>query len=105
MSHDSTLVTIRYQVQPGMAEPMRQALRALIETVVATEPDCFGIQLLHDPEDEARVLLLERWRTRAAYEGPHMRTPHLVAFMGNARALLAGPPTIEFWPHAEDFVA
>lgn len=98
MGDDSTQVTIRYEIQAGMAERTQEALRALIATVVATEPDCLGIELLYDPEDTARVLLLERWRTRAAYEGPHMHTPHLLAFMGQARAWLAGPPTIEFWP-------
>lgn len=101
MSEESTIVTIHYHIQPGMGEAVRQALQQLIATVVATEPDCLGIQLLHDPADETRVLLVERWRSRAAYEGPHMQTPHLLAFMGDARAWLSGPPTIEFWPHAE----
>lgn len=102
MSQDSTLVTIRYQAQPGMGEPMHQALRTLIATVVATEPDCLGMQLLYDPDDYDRALLLERWRTRAAFEGPHMQTPHLLAFMERARALVNGPPAVEFWPHVED---
>ena len=105
MSKDSTIVTIRYVAQPGMGAALREALQRLVATVVETEPDCFSIQLLHDPSDETRVLLVERWSTRAAYEGPHMQTPHLLAFIGHARAWVAGPPTIEFWPHTEQFGA
>lgn len=91
------VVTIRYHAQPGQADRARHALSTLIATVVAIEPDCLGIQLLQDLDDETRILLYERWTSRAAYAGPHMQTPHLGAFMIAARELFAGPPTIEYW--------
>lgn len=94
---NQVIVTIRYQAQPAQAERTREALSALIATVVATEPDCLGIQLLADPDDATRILLYERWTSKEAYTGPHMHTPHLGAFMVAARELLAGPPTIEYW--------
>jgi quinol monooxygenase YgiN len=96
------VVTIRYQAQPAQAARTREALGALIATVVATEPDCLGIQLLQDPDDETRILLNERWTSKEAYTGPHMQTPHLGAFMVAARELLAGPPTIEYWRLLDD---
>lgn len=96
------VVTIRYQAQPAQAERTRDALSALIATVVATEPDCLGIQMLVDPDDATRILLYERWTSKEAYTGPHMQTPHLGAFMVLARELIAGPPTIEYWHMSKD---
>lgn len=99
---DSILVTIRYQTQDGKAAAARQALRTLISTVVATEPDCLGIQMLQHADNETGILLYERWTSREAYSGPHMQTPHLGAFMASARELFAGPPTIEYWSLVEN---
>lgn len=105
MSDAPVVVIIQYLAQPGQEAQTRQALRELIATVVATEPDCLGIRLHEDPDNAARILLYERWRTRASYTGPHMQTPHLQAFMVAARALVAGPPTIEFWNLVDDLAS
>ncbi|MBC8088235.1 MAG: antibiotic biosynthesis monooxygenase [Phycisphaerae bacterium] len=97
MSQSPVVVTIRYNAQPAQATPALNALTSLIKTVVSSEADCLGIQVLQDPDDETRILLYERWTSREAYAGPHMQTPHLGAFMVAARELFAGPPTIEYW--------
>lgn len=102
MADDPIVVTIRYQTLSGQEERTRGALQQLIATVVATEPDCFGIHLHVDPDDASRLFLYERWRSRASYSGPHLQTPHLGAFMVTARELLAGPPSIEFWTLPDD---
>ena len=94
MTSTPVVVTIRYQAQPGQEMRAREALSALVATVVANEPDCRGIQLLQDPDDDTRILLYERWASREAYAGPHMQTPHLSAFMVAARELFAGPPVM-----------
>lgn len=94
---DSVIVLIAYLAQPGKAEAARDALRKLIKTVIASEKDCLGIQLLQSADAPERFSLVERWTSRQAYEGPHMTTAHLQAFIATAPGFLAGPPDISFW--------
>ncbi len=97
MAGAQVVVVITYKAQPGQGGRTLSELQALIREVVAREPDCGGIRIHHDPDDETRVLLYEQWSSREAYTGPHMQTPHLAAFLARAREFVAGPPTIEFW--------
>ena len=55
------------------------------------------IRVLTDLSEPRRILLVEEWTSREAYEGPHFGTPHLRAFIGRAPELFAGPPDITFW--------
>lgn len=97
MAAEPVTVVISYRAQAGQGARALSELGALIREVVAREPDCLGIRLHQDPDDDTRLLLYEAWSSRAAYSGPHMQTPHLGAFIAKAREFLAGPPTIEFW--------
>jgi quinol monooxygenase YgiN len=97
MPNEAVVVLIRYQAQPGREAAARGALTALVATVVAREPDCHGITMLEDAGDPARILLYERWSDREAYAGPHLQTPHLLAFVARAGELFTGPPEITFW--------
>jgi quinol monooxygenase YgiN len=97
MTPPRVTVLIEYRAQPDRLETAITELDRLIATVVAEEPDCFGIRLLQDPEDPARFLLFEEWASREAYIGPHFQTPHLQDFIARAPAFLAGPPEIRFW--------
>ncbi len=98
-------VAITYQARPDQVERAVRELTALIETVVATEPDCFGIQLYQDPADPARIFLFEQWTSREAYLGPHLETPHLLAWKANAGPLFLGPPERSYWRLAAEFRA
>ena len=97
MAGEPIVVVITYKAQAGQGARTLKELTSLIGEVVAREPDCGGIRIHHDPDDDMRVLLYEQWSSREAYTGPHMQTAHLGAFMARAREFLAGPPTIEFW--------
>jgi len=97
MSKEAVIVLIEYRARPGQEEAARSALTALVATVVAREPDCHGITMLDHADDPARILLYERWTDRQTYLGPHMKTPHLVEFIGRAGELFTGPPEITFW--------
>jgi quinol monooxygenase YgiN len=97
MASTPVTVLIEYRALPEQIERAVAELDALIATVVRLEEDCFGIQLLQDDADPARILLYELWSSREAYEGPHFQTPHLQAFIARARDLFAGPPVIQFW--------
>jgi quinol monooxygenase YgiN len=97
MTDAAVTIVIRYRALPAHADRARDELDALLAEVVRQEPDCLGIQLLHDDEAPHRLLLIERWTSREAYFGPHLETPHIRAFIERAPAFLAGPPEITAW--------
>jgi len=90
-------VVIAYHAQPGQGPAARAALASVIAVVVAKEPDCLGIRMLENTDDDTRFLPYETWTSQAAYVGPHLQTPHIQAFIASAGALFAGPPDISFW--------
>jgi quinol monooxygenase YgiN len=100
--NDAVIVIINYQAQSGQAAVARRELTALIQQVVAQEPDCIGIQFHQDVDDDTRNLLYERWTSKEAYTGPHLRTPYIRAFMERSSGFLAGPPAITFWKLTDD---
>lgn len=102
-SPKNVIVAITYQALPGQVEAAVAALTDLIRIVVAEEPDCASIRLYQDPGEPARIFLYEEWTSREAYLGPHLETPHLLAFKERAGALFVGPPERGFWRLAAEF--
>lgn len=96
MPGDGVIVLIEYRALPGQETVAQRELAALVAIVVENEPDCSGIEMLRDVDDGGRIVLYERWSSREAYTGPHMRTPHILAFIEKAPELMAGRPTITF---------
>jgi len=90
-------VLISYQSQPGRETAARAALSDIVAKVLASEPDCLGIEILEQVDVPGRFLLHERWTSQEAYTGPHLQTPHLRAFIAAAPATFAGPPDITYW--------
>jgi quinol monooxygenase YgiN len=97
MTSTRVVVHIEYRAQVGRADQAVTDLETLIATVVATEPDCFAIRLLQDPQDPANLLLIEEWSSQDAYLGPHFQTTHLQAFIARAGEIFEAPPVIQFW--------
>ena len=97
MSQSNVLVVIQFQAQPGRGGVLRRELASLIRTVVEQERECVAIRMHQDLDDDTRILLYEEWTSRVAYTGPHMQTPHILAFMEKAPTFVAGPPAITFW--------
>ncbi|TWI07299.1 putative quinol monooxygenase [Aerolutibacter ruishenii] len=91
------VVMISYTALPGQSEAARQAISALVATVLSAEPECAGITMLQGSSDETRFTLIERWPSRDIFLGPHMQQPHIQSFIQQAGAFLAGPPDISFW--------
>lgn len=102
MSDSPIAVVIHYQALPGKGGEARRELAALIAEVVRREPACLAIRLHQDQDDETNILLYEEWTDRESYTGPHMRTPHITAFISKAPTFMAGPPTITFWSIADE---
>ncbi len=97
MPDSAVTIVIRYHAQPAHADHAVAELDRLIADVVRLEPDCHGIELHRDPDAPRELLLVERWTSRDAYYGEHLRTPHIRDFMERASGFLAGPPEITCW--------
>ena len=61
-----------------------------------TEPGCLAHAVHRDAENPARLVFVEEWSDRASLEA-HFAVPASRAFVKAARALAAGPPTINIY--------
>ena len=91
------VVVVGYRAAPGEDDTAAREIAALVREVLASEPDCRGIELLRDLSDPARFTLIERWPSQEVFLGPHMQQPHIRSFIERAGTFLAGPPDISFW--------
>lgn len=100
MTAADVTVIIRYRCQDGQTETALRELSALVATVRREEPDCRGIVIAQNEDDPCDLTLIEAWSSREAYAGPHLRTPHLLAFRERAPRFMAGAPEITYWREA-----
>ena len=91
------VVAIKCQAKEGMGQTALEAFKQLIATVKQLESDCLNITLHSNDDDPDQLMLYEIWSSREAYQGPHMQTPHLQAFIADSMAFLTGPPDISYW--------
>jgi len=94
---DGVTVVIVCPIQPDKTELARREFSTIIQTVVANETACHGIDLHVDADNPNRLLLIEYWDSKETFTGPHMQTPHMQAFLQRAQAFLAGMPEFSFW--------
>ena len=94
---DPVTVVITCSIKPDKLAMARRELEAVIDTVMATEPNCHGIRVHEDPEDPQRWLIVERWASQAVFAGPHMQMPHMQAFLKTAEEFLDGAADFAFW--------
>ncbi|MFF0498019.1 putative quinol monooxygenase [Nocardia aobensis] len=67
-------VVAELHAQPGHEDRLRTALEAMIEPSLA-EAGCLSYQPYADPNDPARMVVVERWTGPDALEA-HFATPH-----------------------------
>ena len=96
MQAGTVTVLIRTQLLPDSVEQGKQALLELAREVRKTEPDCEAIELAQDIDDPTNITMIEKWSSRAAYEGPHMRSSHMQSFIEHSSKYFSGPPVISF---------
>ena len=86
------VVVVLFQVVPGRLE---DGLAALADVAVPThaEEGCLAYAAHRDPADPDRIVLIERWASRADLDA-HLATPHLLAFRESSHDIWAGPATI-----------
>ena len=97
MRSATVTVLIHMQLLPEFADPGKSDLLNLASAVRSAEPDCLAIELAQDLDDPLKITMIEKWTSREAYEGPHMSSPHMQAFIDNSARYFAGPPSISFY--------
>lgn len=95
------IVLIKVHARKGKGEVARRAFEKLIATVKLEEKDCLAIRLHQSLDDPELLMLHEQWTSRSAYEGLHMKTRHMQAFVETAMQFLVGPPEISFWDEVD----
>ena len=96
MQPTEVIVLIQLKTLPEFAEQGKQDLLNLARVVRGEEADCLAIELAQDVDDPSKITMIEKWTSREAYEGPHMETPHMQAFIEKSAGFFAGPPVISF---------
>lgn len=94
---DPVTVVISCAIQPDKVDLARRELQAVIKLVMARESACHGIRVLVDPKAPQRLLIIEQWDSEEAFNGPHMQTPHMQAFLKTAQTFLDGAADFSFW--------
>lgn len=96
MRAEDVTVLIRMQLLPEFIQQGKADLLELAREVRKVEPDCLAIELAQDLDDPTRITMIEKWSSREAYEGPHMQSPHMKAFIEKSAEFFVGPPDISY---------
>lgn len=100
MASNECTVLVSFDLQQDKIDLAVSEIERLVATVTAEETDCHRIVTMRNADDPAKIMLVEKWASREAYEGPHMKTAHIQKFIGLANDFLTGPPDITFWTDA-----
>ena len=96
MQSEAVTVLIQMQLLPECIEQGKNDLLDLALEVRRAEPNCLAIELAQDVDDLTKITMIEKWSSREAYEGPHMRSRHMQAFIEKSARYFVGPPKISF---------
>jgi quinol monooxygenase YgiN len=77
---------------PGYEDRLRTALEAMIEPSL-DEPGCLAYQPYVDPNEPARMVVVERWTGRDALDS-HFTTPHFQHVREVLERILAEPMVV-----------
>ncbi len=86
------VVVVLSRTTPGRVEDGLAAFAGLAAET-HTEEGCLAFALHRAPDDPDRIVLVERWASRAALDA-HLATPHLAAFRRESAEIWAEPATI-----------
>lgn len=83
-----------FSAAPGQAQALRQFLSSVIGVIEQAE-GCRGCELLADPQDASRFVIVERWDSVAAHQAAASKIPpeQMAAF----KPLIADPPTGRYY--------
>lgn len=89
-------VLAELRLLPDAIEKGKSDLIEFAQVVKSEEPDCLAIDVVHDIDDPTKITLIEKWKDRSAYEGSHLETPHMKAFVAQSSKYFDGPANISY---------
>ena len=89
-------VVAKLRARAGREKELEALLKRQVAVVRANEPDCLAYRLHRLTQDPTAFLFYEQYRTEAAFEA-HRKAPHLAAFQGERKELVAGPAEVEIY--------
>ena len=88
------LINVTYTMKPGMRDTFLNEVQARgIQDAVREEEGCFQYDYYLPAEEDNTLLLVERWRDRAAQQ-LHLTTPHMAALAPIKAACVASTQLI-----------
>jgi quinol monooxygenase YgiN len=96
MRRNKVTVLVQLRLLPDCIEQGKSDLLAFAGIVRKTEPDCLAIEIAQDMDDPTSLAMIEKWTSRAAYEGPHLQTPHMKSFIEQSGKYFDGSARISF---------
>lgn len=96
MRQTAVTVLVQLRLLPDSVEQGKRDLLNFARIVRRSEPECLAIEIAHDLDDPTRITMIEKWSTRKAYEGPHLQTPHMKAFVEQSARYFDGSAEIAF---------
>ncbi len=93
---DVFTVVAKLRARSGREAELAALLERQVAAVRANEPDCLVYRLHRLDDDPAVFLFYEQYRSPAAFDA-HRKAPHLAAFQGERKDLVAGPADVEIY--------
>ena len=83
------ILNVTYTMKPGLrAEFLREVSEHGIQKAVLAEEGCLQYQYFEAVDEPDKLLLVERWESRAAQQ-LHLRQPHMAAAIAMKRDYVA----------------
>jgi quinol monooxygenase YgiN len=99
MREEPATLVVELRTRADTVENVLEAIGNVIPLVMR-EPNFGSIDLLKDPGDPTRILLIEEWLSRSyVLSEVHQKSPHLSNYFAMLTPLLAAPPRWRLWRH------
>ncbi len=99
MTHEITVVA-RNKAKPGREKELEAALRAAVPPT-HREQGCLKYTLHRAVDDPSRIVVLERWSSRADLDR-HLAAPHIKTLFQTAAPLLLEKPDIVVYEQLDE---
>lgn len=91
----AVIVTFEVQAKPDQREALREFMRRILPDTRAYQ-GCQGLDLLIDQDAPERLVVLEKWESRAHYER-YLAWREESGTVAKVGPMLAAPPTVRYF--------
>ena len=96
MPRNDITVLAQLRLHPDFVEEGMRNLLRFAQTVRRNEKACTAIEIVQDLDDPTLLTMIEKWTDRAAYEGPHLQSAHMKAFIEQSGRYFDGKAMVSF---------